>query len=109
MLPPYISIIVPCGAAAFWILVMIIIWNEQVVPYAIIHYHLGVPTPASILSFAVAAAYLTAYMVAPAAAAWLLAFRTRTRNRLAVNKSWRMLERTLVTAITPFIAFDRVT
>lgn len=83
MLPPYISVIAPGGVIALWFWEMTNYWNEDVVPYAIIHYPFEVPTPTIVLSFAVTAGYLAAYMVAPVAAAWLLGFQARTRRRLA--------------------------
>jgi hypothetical protein len=79
MLPPYISIIAPGGATAYWLLVMIDDWHVNVAPYAAF----GVPSLGSVSIFALAAVLLAAYVVAPAAGAWLLGLRARTRRRLA--------------------------
>jgi hypothetical protein len=79
MLPPYISIIAPGGATAYWLLVMIDDWNVNVVPYA----EFGVPSLGSVSIFALAAGLLAAYVVAPVAGAWLLGLQARTRRRLA--------------------------
>jgi hypothetical protein len=48
-------------------------------PYA----SFGVPIPERVFLFTVAAIVMAVYLVGPAAGAWLLGLRARTRRRLA--------------------------
>ena len=74
--PPYISVIVPCGVAVWFIWWLVGYWDEAVTPYA----PFGEPTLWNVVVFTMQAGVLAAYLIGPVVGAWLLALQARVRK-----------------------------
>jgi hypothetical protein len=82
-LSPYISIVVPGGAAATFIWFMIDYWHDAVTPYA----HFGVPTVWHVTVFTITISTLAAHLLGPVAGAWLWGLCARADRRPVLSSA----------------------